>query len=272
MTMTCLRFRDLESTQRVTSGPYAEPMHIAEAKLQVRQGQSITTEDPIFASLVTNARNAVESDTSRALVYQTRTLTLDEWPDRIELYACPVRSVSITYTDTAGDAQTLATSVYKTRLDLEPATITLKSGQYWPSLLGESGSITVTMVCGYAVPFTVSSNTLTFQGFAPTNGDIYRLSNSGGVLPGGLNTTTDYYVVSASGSTCSLSLTSGGSAIALSNVGSGTHFLGVVPGWAMHAMRLLVARHYLDREGSMAASQCEASYLQAIRPGKYTFN
>ena len=44
-----------------------------------------------------------------------------------------------------------------------------------------------------------------------------------GTLPSGLSTGTTYYIVNASGSTCNLSATSGGSAINTNSAGSGTH-------------------------------------------------
>jgi hypothetical protein len=46
-----------------------------------------------------------------------------------------------------------------------------------------------------------------------------------GTLPSGLSTGTTYYIVNASGATCNLSATSGGSAINTGSAGSGTHTL-----------------------------------------------
>jgi uncharacterized phiE125 gp8 family phage protein len=266
-------FRSMFTTQKLVAGPFGEPMHVAEARMQTRQGLDTTTEDSLFSNLISAAREQVERDTMRAILWQRRSITLDEWPDRIDIYACPCRSIeSIKYYDTAGTLQTLATTVYKTRLDLEPATITLKDTQVWPDVLNEAGSIIITFTAGYAVPFTVTTSTdlLTFSGFEPTTGDVYRLSNSGGSLPEGLSSTVAYYVIGASGSTCKLSLTSGGSAVDITTPGTGTHLLGQVPQSAMQAMRQLVARAYLAREGDVPMV-CHESYAASLRSVKYTF-
>ena len=268
-------FRSMFTTQKVVLGPYAEPMHLIEAKLQANYGTETTLQDPTINGKIAAARESVERDTMRAMLWQKRSITMDEWPDRIDIYCCPVRSdmpVAITYYDTAGAQQTLATSVYKVRYDLEPATITLKSQQQWPTLYDESGVITVTFTSGYAVPFTVNttSNVLTFTGFTPVNDTTFMLSNSGGSLPTGLAKNTLYYVVSASGSTCKLATSSGGSAIDITSVGSGLHFLGVVPPTAMEAMRLKFAVSFIAREGD-APVTCEDSYYSMLKSMKYTF-
>lgn len=72
--------------------------------------------------------------------------------------------------------------------------------------------------------FTADSSTdvITFSTFTPTNDDTLYLFNTGGALPAGLTEGTLYYVINASGSTCQLSLTQGGSAENFSDNGSGT--------------------------------------------------
>lgn len=268
-------FRSMWTTQKIVIPPSAEPVSTVEAKLQSRRPTDETGEDLVWANLITAARNQVETDTMRALCWQKRSLSLDWWPDRIELYSCPVRSdmpVVITYVDTSGTTQTLATTVYKVRYDKEPATITLKDSQVWPSTLYESGCITVTFTAGYLIPFTASASTdvLTFTDYTPTNGDSFRLSNSGGALPAGLTTNRTYYIVGASGSTCQLSLTSGGAAINLTDAGSELHFLGELPGAARMAMLKHMATNFADREGSSVAADCERSYMQSLRAIQYT--
>jgi hypothetical protein len=60
---------------------------------------------------------------------------------------------------------------------------------------------------------------ITFSGFSPTNGDIVTFTTVEGAP---LASATTYYVVNASGSSCKLSLTSGGAAINITAAGSGT--------------------------------------------------
>jgi len=260
--------------QTILAGPYAEPISLVEAKLQTRQGTDVSAEDSLFVSLTTTARDLVESDTNRVLLWQRRSLQLDYWPCRIRIFACPVRAVdSIQYLDRAGVQRTLATSVYRVRTDKAPAEIVLADGQQWPDTADESGAVTVTFQSGYAVPFTANAeaDTITFTEYEPTDGQTWRLSNSGGTLPGGLATDRRYFVRNASGSTCQLSLTEDGAAVNITDQGTGTHFLGVVPGWAMQSMRLLIARLHSDREGTRASAQCDEAYRQLLRPGMYTF-
>jgi uncharacterized phiE125 gp8 family phage protein len=263
------------TTQKLVLGPYAEPLHLNDAKRQANYGIDTSQQDPTIRGKIAAARESVERDTMRTMLWQKRSLTLDTWPDRLDIYCCPVRAdmpVAITYYDSGGTLQTLATSVYKVRYDLEPATITLKSQQTWPLLLDEDGVITVVFTAGYAVPFTADDSTdiLTFVGYTPTNGDSFLLSNSGGSLPGGLATHTPYYVVSASGSTCKLSASSGGAAIDLTSAGTGQHFLGVVAPTAMEAMKLKFATSFVAREGDVPEA-CEDSYYSMLKSLKYTF-
>lgn len=62
----------------------------------------------------------------------------------------------------------------------------------------------------------------------PQNGAPVRLTTSG-ALPTGLQTGTTYWVINASGTTFNLSATRGGSAIATSSAGSGTHTVASAP-------------------------------------------
>jgi hypothetical protein len=73
------------------------------------------------------------------------------------------------------------------------------------------------------VNFTVNTTTSTLSfpvGTTLTNGATVTLIIGAGA-PGGLNYTTAYYVVNASGSTCQLALTSGGTPITLTSQGIG---------------------------------------------------
>lgn len=265
------KFRSMWTNQKMVISPSSEPISITEAKKQARRDDN--DEDSQWDLFITAARNQAETDTMRAMCWQKRSVTLDQWPHEIELYACPVRAdmpVVITYVDSGGSTQTLATTVYKVRYDREPATISLKDGQVWPTLLLESGVITVTFTAGYLVPFTAAtSGTLTFTDYTPTNGDSFRLSNSGGELPTGLSKNTTYYVINASGSTCKLSTLAGGAAVTISTTGVGLHFLGELPGALRLAMLKHMATNFADREGSSSAADCERSYMQSLRAVQY---
>jgi hypothetical protein len=77
------------------------------------------------------------------------------------------------------------------------------------------------------VNFTVNTTTSTLlfsAGTVPTNGATVTLIIGAGA-PGGLNYTNTYYVVNASGSTCQLAATSGGTPITLTSQGIGLQSL-----------------------------------------------
>ena len=94
----------------------------------------------------------------RALLTQTWTLQLDDFPCEtwddpyagIRVPLPPLQSVSsITYLDTAGAEQTLATSVYAVDTASQPGIISLRNGQSWPSVLDQRNAVTITFVAGY---------------------------------------------------------------------------------------------------------------------------
>lgn len=74
--------------------------------------------------------------------------------------------------------------------------------------------------------FTANATTEFITSSATTfvDGDVIRLTTSG-TLPAGLSLATNYYVISSTGLTCQLSLTSGGAAIDITDTGTGTHTL-----------------------------------------------
>lgn len=268
-------FRLLHPAWECLNAPSAEPIHLNEAKVHVRQASSETVEDSEFATLISGARNQVETDTMRGICWQRWKLILDEWPDVIEGFKCPLIAVESVkyqdYTTPTATQVTVSSSVYKVS-KTEPWRVTPAFTQYWQPPRPELGSIEITFTAGYLIPFTVNttSNVLTFVDYTPTNGDSFRLSNSGGKLPSPLAENVTYYVIGASGSTCQLSTSSGGSAVDLTQAGSGLHFLGVLPGALRTAMLKHIAVNFADREGSNVAADCERSYLQSLRAVQYT--
>ena len=85
--------------------------------------------------------------------------------------------------------------------------------------------ITATSKSTTPATFTTSSSSgllLTDDGHGLSNTNIVQVTTNG-TLPAGLSLSTNYYVVSSTTNTFKLSLTSGGSAIAYTDDGSGTH-------------------------------------------------
>ena len=93
---------------------------------------------------------------SRALVTQTWTLTLDEWPAEIEVPLPPLQSVdSITYTAMDGATATLDPADYSVGGvgDDEPAIIW--PVEAWPKLGANREAVSVTFTAGYGAPGAV---------------------------------------------------------------------------------------------------------------------
>ena len=106
---------------------------------------------------------------------------------------------------------------------------------------------------GWATAFTAADGTdvITAAGHVLTDGDTVELSLSGAegdVLPTGLAADTTYYARDVSGDTLKLAATSGGAAIDITGVGTGTHYLGVIPRPMRSAMLLLIGHWWKNRE------------------------
>lgn len=133
------------------AAPAIEPISLAEAKAHLRV--TFTDEDAAIASMVTAARQWVEEQTYRQLVTATWDLVLDEFPtgdDKILIPRAPLQSVSaITYTDTAGDEQTLDLTSYIVTASRQPGVIRPAYGQVWPTALDVPDAVTVRFVAGY---------------------------------------------------------------------------------------------------------------------------
>lgn len=143
------------------TAPAVEPITFDEAKAHCRV--DVDDDDALISSLIVAARQHVENVTGRQLITATWALTLDCWPCWIDVPRAPLLStpaVAITYLDTAGATQTLATDQYRVHAPSGPTaargTIERAYGVSWPSLYGVSNSVTVTFSAGYgASPDTV---------------------------------------------------------------------------------------------------------------------
>jgi uncharacterized phiE125 gp8 family phage protein len=142
----------------VTVAAAAEPLTTADAKLQIREVSS--DYDALIASYVKAARAHVEAVTCTKLYTQTVSMKADSWDDLQRLPIAPMQSItSVSYVDADGATQTLATSVYESRLDGLNPHIVLKFNQVWPTI--QLGSrITVVGVAGYGVANTQPENVM----------------------------------------------------------------------------------------------------------------
>ncbi|MDW3204574.1 MAG: hypothetical protein R8L07_03445 [Alphaproteobacteria bacterium] len=114
----------------------------------------------VYREAATSVLDGADGILGRALITQTWQMKLPSFPckldpihrdRRIVLPLPPLQSVtSITYFDSAGDEQTLATSVYSvlTR-GMEKGAIVPAYGQSWPATRARADAVTVTFVAGY---------------------------------------------------------------------------------------------------------------------------
>lgn len=150
-----LLFHEIQHHLRRTVDPVSLPVTLAEVKRALKLGTTTPDDDEELKDWILSAVDDVERDALRALASQTWQLKLDEFPDVIELRRPPIIAVtSVTYIDTAGDSQTLASSTYDTDLTGEPGRVMPAEGNSWPSVDCTPNPITVTFTAGYtaAIP------------------------------------------------------------------------------------------------------------------------
>lgn len=232
-----------------TIAPSAEPISLAQAKRQLRVDG--TDDDILIAGLISTARDYVESQCSVALVAATYKQTLDRFPcgNEIALNFPPLLYVSsITYVDSAGTTQTLSTDVYSVLTSERPGKVKLKYGQSWPQTQVQPDAVVITFRAGYARPFTAAtSDIITFASTEPAEIESFSLSTTDGDLPAPLSVLLSYDTDGLPGTLCNFTIAGDASEINITDAGTGTHFVGVVPPSAIHAMLLLISHLYETR-------------------------
>lgn len=135
---------------KLITAPAAEPVSTSEAKAHLRV--DTTADDTYIGTLITVARQNVESHLRRALISQTWEVVLDAFPAGvIRLPKPPLASVtSIKYTDDEGVEATYSSANYVVDTDTEPGRVVLKSGETWPAVtLAAANGVRVRYVAGY---------------------------------------------------------------------------------------------------------------------------
>jgi uncharacterized phiE125 gp8 family phage protein len=163
----------MDRTPRLTfkrlTGPSVEPVTLDEAKAFARIDTGY--DDALVTSLIVRAREHCEAITGRQFITATYGLLLDRFPTwcRPDVYRVterregtdiivprpPLLSVdSITYLDTAGASQTVATSDYVVSTYDDPGRIALANGKTWPQTLEQINAVTVAYTAGYGAAAT----------------------------------------------------------------------------------------------------------------------
>ena len=144
------RYRSLKRT----TAPAAEPITLSEAKSHLRVDTS--TDDTLITGYITTSREWVEDYIDRALITQRLVMTLDTFPEEIELPRPPMiasgtaTAVTVTFvTGEAGGTAVLATTDYRVDRDSTPGIIRNTYAGSWPSHLIDKNSVTVSWWAGY---------------------------------------------------------------------------------------------------------------------------
>jgi uncharacterized phiE125 gp8 family phage protein len=133
--------------------PVNEPVTLVEAKAYLRVDN--TDEDTLIGTLITAARQWVESYLDRALILRQLVLRLDTFPVEIELPQPPLSTfgtttaVSLTYTLETGTTATLSSSEYRIDRTSTPGVLRQNYSGSWPGHLHDYNSIAVTYWAGY---------------------------------------------------------------------------------------------------------------------------
>lgn len=228
--------------------PAVEPVSATEA-YAILKGDAVTLESLSVANAIAGARAMAEVETWSKLVYQCMDLYLDEWPavNSIELPCPPLRKVEfVRYTEIDGEVREFTGFTADTSSMV--GRVVLNDNETWPSDdLRPANPINIRFWCGYAVPFTANAttDTITAENHPWVEGDmITSLWQSGGVLPGGLLERKPYFVRDVSGDSFKLALTADGEAIDLTSAGSGSMFIGDIPGAIMVGISITIAGLY----------------------------
>ena len=253
---------------QIIQEPAAEPLSLLEAKLHLRV--DITDDDALISALITSVRQYAETITRRAFVQQTWAYVIDSFPGptltgvpwgktftlpahAIEIEKSRVQQVmAINYLDMSGAPQVMPAANYIVDYSSEPCRITPVFGQIWPIPMPQIGAVNVQFVAGYAAPvtFSTASSTMSVQGAWKSYavGDAVQLSNVGGLLPAALSPNTNYFIQSVVNlGVYTLAATPGGPAITLSDTGSGTNLVGVVPEGIKSWMKIRMNTLYEQR-------------------------
>lgn len=132
------------------------PVTTAEAKEHLRIETGVTADDTLVANQVKAATRLAEDYLGRALITQTRRLTLDQFPRQlIELPYPPVSAVgTVEYIDGTGGTSTVASTGYLLDSDASPARLMPAYGSTWPTTRDQMAAVKVTYTCGYGTSGT----------------------------------------------------------------------------------------------------------------------
>ena len=131
---------------RLIIPPAALPVSLAEAKLNLRIDGN--EQDSLIEAWIHGITAHAEHLTGRSFINQTWRVTLDKFPDAIEL-PVPASSVTVKYLDDAGIEQTLDPADYIVDTASEPGYAVPGVGKAWPGTYDRINAVNVDVVAGY---------------------------------------------------------------------------------------------------------------------------
>ena len=130
-----------------------EPEDLPVSLPEIRAHTRVTNhnDDDHLKTLMEAATRHIELLSRKQLITQTWRVTGCNWPGSIiELPKRPLQDdVTVKYTDSAGDQQTVDSGLYTVDTDATPGRIILNYNETWPSNRGHTNDIELTFVCGF---------------------------------------------------------------------------------------------------------------------------
>lgn len=135
-------------TARLIIPPAAPAVSLAAAKTALRiDGDDL---DVTITAWITGITAYVQHYVGRALITQGWRVTLDSFPDAIELPHPPTLTVdAIRFQDADGALQTLDPADYMADKVTEPGYVVPGRGKAWPATYDEINAVQVDYTCGY---------------------------------------------------------------------------------------------------------------------------
>lgn len=138
----------MKAFPRRAGPPMAEPLLLADVLVHLKESPGVA--DAYIEALITVARTACEERTERTLVSTPWVLTLDAFPDAIELLHPPTLAVtSVSYMDADNVAQTLDPSDYLVDTASEPGYLVPAPGKAWPQTFDRINVVMISYRAGY---------------------------------------------------------------------------------------------------------------------------
>jgi uncharacterized phiE125 gp8 family phage protein len=130
--------------------PTVEPLTLDQAKRHLRETLVDTDNDADITDLIVAARQAAEARLERTLLQTTWLLSVDAFPDAIELTLPPIIAVeSVKYLDSNGVLQTLDPADYTVDLTRQLGYIVPAYGKTWPDTRWQINAVQVRYRAGY---------------------------------------------------------------------------------------------------------------------------